>query len=529
VRNILILLVFLLATVSLANADTCSSALKKTISKDGKINDRALKEILDFNGHPSCMVELIAVSPQYRNSHQGQITAALTTLKQSGSSVGTGGTTNIVSKGLTANVLSVATEYGALTESTNNQTVTISGTLAGVPIAFINQFPKLLQDCTANILFTPCIGHKWINRMSRVSYGVSYDTSQSSQTLTGTATGQSQGTTQPVTFTANTRQITQVTGKVILFQGNPATATVFGSKVKTDTAGGAVPTSSNALDKNVKPFTDWQANHSEFQTWQDTAASWLESQRASDLVTNWQTLGCSLVNLLGGPTSNCTTLKDIKPADNKQPDLFANADAVASSYANWVSTQYSFAEALRAKPVLTFEYNENRPVSQPANSVFRLAYGQTIRNWTLTFNGAASIYDAVPAGSIPGASRIRDVQVGVEADYDLTKLKILGSGTSADFTYYYQDQTSPAILNVTPGSPVTGITLTGLPASATQVFAQKGMINIAQIKLAIGVAQSSVRFPISVSWSNRTELIAKPAWRAQIGISYDLDSLFSGK
>jgi hypothetical protein len=39
--------------------------------------------------------------------------------------------------------------------------------------------------------------------------------------------------------------------------------------------------------------------------------------------------------------------------------------------------------------------------------------------------------------------------------------------------------------------------------------------------------QSSVRFPIAVSWSNRTELITKPAWRAQIGVSYDLDSLFA--
>jgi hypothetical protein len=43
----------------------------------------------------------------------------------------------------------------------------------------------------------------------------------------------------------------------------------------------------------------------------------------------------------------------------------------------------------------------------------------------------------------------------------------------------------------------------------------------------LGPGQSSVRFPIAVSYSNRTELITKPEWRGQVGISYDFDSLFT--
>ena len=37
----------------------------------------------------------------------------------------------------------------------------------------------------------------------------------------------------------------------------------------------------------------------------------------------------------------------------------------------------------------------------------------------------------------------------------------------------------------------------------------------------------SVKIPISVTYSNKTELINKPTWRAQIGVAYDFDSLMS--
>jgi len=39
-------------------------------------------------------------------------------------------------------------------------------------------------------------------------------------------------------------------------------------------------------------------------------------------------------------------------------------------------------------------------------------------------------------------------------------------------------------------------------------------------------SETSIRSPLSVAWSKRTELIVAPVWRAQIGIKYDVDSLF---
>jgi len=73
---------------------------------------------------------------------------------------------------------------------------------------------------------------------------------------------------------------------------------------------------------------------------------------------------------------------------------------------------------------------------------------------------------------------------------------------------------------------VTGVTFTGLPANATQVYAQKGDIDIAQLKFTYSPGSSSTKIPFGITWSNRTELVTHSLWGAQIGLSYDFDSLF---
>ena len=118
---------------------------------------------------------------------------------------------------------------------------------------------------------------------------------------------------------------------------------------------------------------------------------------------------------------------------------------------------------------------------------------------------------------------MRDFQIAGEAAYDFNQLKstaLLGDSTFS-FAYYYQDQTSPAIFSAIPSI------ITGLPSTATQVFAKRGVINIAQAKFAFIPRNSSINIPVSATWSNRTELVTNSVWRGQVGISYNFDSLFS--
>jgi hypothetical protein len=212
-------------------------------------------------------------------------------------------------------------------------------------------------------------------------------------------------------------------------------------------------------------------------------------------------------------------------------NLLKDVEQYASFVNAYKASVNLFVEKLRKAPLLSFEYDYNRPASEPTNSTFRLVGQSIFGGATATLNTAASIYNAAPSSSIPGASRLRDIQAAAEMAYDFSKAKrsnILGHST-ASVAYYFQDQTSPAILNVTPGQPVSGIIITGLPSSAKQLYAQKGDISIAQGKFTYTPGASSISLPISVTWSNRTELVTNSIWRGQVGISYDFDSLFGSK
>jgi hypothetical protein len=564
-KNTLIVAIFVIAAVCRASATNCEEELKNARGK-GTLE---LAEMLSFKGSTECMAQLVLMSPQFQESgtlYAGVLRQVKAALQQNGSSVGRGGTTNLVSKGLSARILSIASEYGALKESSSNQSVTVQGTLDGVPVALIRN--GFFSECASRLIMQqPCFDHGLLQVLNRTSYSVSFNTSQNSQTVSGTAAGQPQGNAQPVTFTANARQINQVSGKVVILPGRPATSARFVDEVKklfdpknpsaseegTDvkTAGKSLKEAGKplkTLEDKVNKLSDMPAEDlvricgadtpgrecDNFSIWRAKSIKLIQAAKEGrELSSVWKDLGCSLVVALGGPSpsnslgtsTRCNVLSGVRGVRDAKSTLLSDALEYGQAYTEFILAQQQFSNSLRSNPVLTFEYDENRPANQPTNSVFKLIYGQTFSRWTVTANGAASIYDTTPSANIPGAGRLRDEQFGAELDRNFGNLAPLGP-ISGSVAYYFQYQASPAILNVTPGEPVSGVTFTGLPATATQVFAQKGNIHVAQGRIALGPASSSIKVPISVSWSNRTELINKPAWRGQIGISYDFDSLF---
>ena len=138
-------------------------------------------------------------------------------------------------------------------------------------------------------------------------------------------------------------------------------------------------------------------------------------------------------------------------------------------------------------------------------------------------------YNSQPPISVPSASRLRDVQVGFEADYILHAnqnhaiTKLIGDSTLSA-SYLYQDQTSPSILT----APPSGISFSNLPSTATTVYTSKGPINLGQLRWGLGTG-TNVSFPISFTYSNRSALIAHPIAGLQFGLSYNLSSLFSNQ
>ncbi len=190
----------------------------------------------------------------------------------------------------------------------------------------------------------------------------------------------------------------------------------------------------------------------------------------------------------------------------------------------------AFVEGLRKAPLLTFEYDYNQPASQPTNSTFRLVGQSLVGGLTFTFNTAASIYNSTPSSAIPGSSLLRDIQAAGEISYDFSKLK------KASISWGTARYREPSIFRIRqdprnsqrhprPAGNRCDNHRFAVP-SATQVLAQKGNIGIAQGKFTLTPNSSSISLPVSVTWSNRTELVTNAVWQGQVGISYNFDSLF---
>ena len=525
---VILLLLGVLASPFVARAQnlSCDEGLRNALAIPG-VQERAreIRKYLDFNSRGPCVVELLLLPNSSRATQimlWNLFKASTKNLQQNGSSGGaTSGSTSLISKNFTSHILSFASEYGAITESTSGQTTTVNGTLDGIPLALEVHSQGLFAECGANLAVgSKCLPSKWFDVLGRFAYSLSLDSNPGSQ-LKGTAVGVPQGTAQQVSVNTNgsPTRVSQVTGKYVVYRP-PSTFDNF-TKALTNLDKSELSQSGSTLQKALDQLIAYQANASGYEDWVEHTASDLSQVAPDSIVASWRAKSAELARILeAGSSTTSGPSKD---------QLIEAAVAFAAAYSGYAGAERSFFNTNQiSKPILTFEYDFNRPIDQDSNSVFRLIYGQTFgTKWTVTANGAFSIYNSAPSTSVPGANRVRDIQAGAEIDRDLGSLWLLGPATASG-AYYFQNQSSPAILSVDPSQPVAGVSIVGLPAGATQVFAQKGSIHVAQVKLALGSARSNWRFPISVTWSNRTELITKPTWRAQLGISYDFDSLFSG-
>ncbi len=110
---------------------TCDASITRAVALyRANDSDATLKFSLSVEkGGATCIVALILSQSDSLSSIEANLPAIKAALQQLGASSGSGGSTNLVSKGIAAEVLSAAAEYGALAETTNNQTVTLQGSL----------------------------------------------------------------------------------------------------------------------------------------------------------------------------------------------------------------------------------------------------------------------------------------------------------------------------------------------------------------------------------------------------------------
>jgi hypothetical protein len=141
----------------------------------------------------------------------------------------------------------------------------------------------------------------------------------------------------------------------------------------------------------------------------------------------------------------------------------------------------------------------------------RVVYAKApLPNLDLTANLSVSLFGEKRPGM---TDYFRDLRLGVEGKFKLRTIEGYGRPTLSFAGLY-------AFLNQEP----LGL---GLIAFNEAQIKERGHIGLFQAKFEFPTAKNGMRIPLSLTVSNRTELIKESDVRGQIGLSFNLDSLFA--
>ena len=495
--------------------DQCKSysdAINTVATGNAADADRAAGTLVTLESHLRCFAIFIAGDQRLNDSIFQQFVRRFEgsrTDKQAGGSVGGSGT-SVVSEGPAAKVLSAAVDYGGLTRTIDGQVITLRGNAAGLPAALVrkNVFPYCPPGTADRSEF--CIATSVLSMLRRVSFSVSFDTSRGTQVTGAPESPNLTSPTQAVVFTAQRNQVSAASARIELWNRRDVATQEFG-KMWADKVGEAMALPSTDLLDNAGALSDAVIETPGYSAWQMRSKAAILDAR-SDRTRLLVTLRAALQEWL-------VQMRAVHP----------NIDALAAdalgAYSRFFLAQDQFIESLAKKNVVALEYTGSQPVGQVGTSNLRLIMDLPLTTRTkMVLNGAATFYDSLPANSPADVTHYRDAQFGLELDHGLGEQSIIGPATIS-FALYYQYQHTPALLEIDPLNPIPGIEFAGLPASARTIFTEKGDIWLGQAKLSLTPPGSSIKVPLSLTYSNRTELIDKPTWRGQVGLAYDLDSL----
>jgi hypothetical protein len=183
------------------------------------------------------------------------------------------------------------------------------------------------------------------------------------------------------------------------------------------------------------------------------------------------------------------------------------------AYAVFLSARDTALENLEKKKLFSVEYVRTREAQDVGRSTARFIGEGTKGRWDLTLNAAYTADDSGTRSSV----RFRDFQLGAEAARPLGDRLLRGQpgGPNGNpllsFAFLYERLAEAA--TVTFGT-------NALPAPP-------GNLYIGQLRLTLPVGKSGVKVPLSVSFSNRNELIVEKQIRAHIGFTFNFDAIAS--
>jgi hypothetical protein len=447
--------------------------------------------------------------------------------EQTGGTPHTAGSTSLVSKPGAAAVLSAAVEAGALTQSTSNGAqATFRGNVVGVARMLLGEdVYRFCKPAPGTESIVKSCDQGVARFLKPLSFSVTLDPNgQKAVTVpvTGSATAPPGASSIPasVNLPSTTQRVSAWGVRYSL--RNPHV--LDSQKNRSAYFGGLIKAGNDLADKTSGFFLQSNAD--------DTYREWLWG-----LDKDGNKIGDGAIDNLAklSPDISQSAFEDafskeldrlVKKLRENNKDFDAQGGAAWRSYQDYFAARETALDALNGATMLTLEYTHNDPANQPSLSNLRFILSwQASKTVMLTANLAAEMYNTLPQGV--KVTRFRDLQAAAQMDISLQQWGKLGNPVLSA-AGYFQYQHDPALINITSANLAPGTNIP-LPNGAATVLGQKGSIGIGQVKLTIPFKSTGVSFPIGVTWSNRTELIKATDVSGHIGITFDLDSLFTQK
>jgi|GEM_PF-1090399 len=404
--------------------------------------------------------------------------------QQIGAGPGSQGTTSLVTKGGVPYLFGLAVENGAATQSQSDTTITYRVNPAGAlklfsKKGFIPGFRENENDPFLKVL-------------AKTSLGFTFDTSRGAQP--GVFTGDKQ---QLSAFSARFEFVNERDPRLKKYERDWENF-VAREQVK---LGRQIWLTTLALN-------DF-GTESDPESFKDPALqAWLKQANvAIATVANSALSKLEKINQLARVLREQADLLPVKTVSEETKTAITG---FAKQFISYNEEKNALLKRIAKGKIFTLEYTNTRGVNAPdlSNINFIAATGMGARI-DLTANGSLTFFNKVPAATAlvlrPG--RIRDFQFAGQVTVPF-------KFGESQFDFWFSGRYERLVENA---STVAGTIIPGT----------KGDIAVGQIGLNIPIKSLGIKFPVSVTFANRTELIKEKEVRGNIGFTFNWDTLFS--
>lgn len=493
-----------------------SREINDVLRTSGDDRTNAIEKLLDL-GKPRRFVEFVFANHQQdvRDQLANQVEQSRLD-EQFGAGPNSSGSASAVAKAGVASLLSLAVESGAITQSLNGNTAVVAGNADGV-LHFLTggePFPY----CPPVATIGPRAVYKSCGTpvLKDLGFNVSFDMDQGATTTAATSpTGNPAGTPPTVNILSGHNRFSGASLKYV-FRNPP--------------------------DVRSK---DFQQQWSKY--YNDTRTSF---QQAGNQLLD--ALIGALGNLIGSPDYDTINKQYAKALANSPNDratveriflqylnhlvtagrkLTPNFDSqianAITAYMRYSGTVRPLLETINSKAVFSAEWDFQRPLGQPDLQHFRVL--STLNpfgaNGSLNINLAGTIYNSSSVSAQFG--RWRDAQASMQLERRVGG-DLANYPARFSLAGYFQYMISPGLISLDQSNFAPGTTIQ-LPQAAAIALAPTGPIWVAEAKVTFKLKGSGAEIPLGITRSNRTDLIKATSTRGHIGITYDLDKLFTNK